>query len=293
MSKVSRLDKAHAGTGPQVKNPTHAARNSRTHMPDFLEFHDSTIVSLSTAQQSLHIGIDAYVHRWLQVEGQWIGRGWIQPVRLKLSTAGAPPNLKLPADLSTGSVELDGRVHDNILQLPCRSLGPARITFTLITGELIEVTGSEFDIEAIGEGRLLEDLPFNGPPVHDSLLRRYTVDGAAKTITLHTEPHKGGGGAFVDVIFTGVVAYQFEGDAMANIVSGIELAEAARYEDVAKIIIEQHRQYGVMPTWKSDVETLGQFCERNDLKLFEIQCSYGIDGWIIAANEARTIRDNR
>jgi hypothetical protein len=262
-------------------------------MPDFLEFHDSTIVSLSTDQQSLHIGIDAYVHRWLQVEGKWIGRGWIQPVRLKLSTAGAPPNLKLPADLSTGSVELDGRVHHNILVLPCRSRGPARITFTLVTGELIELTGSDFETEATGEGRLLEDLPFTGPPIHDSLLRKYTVDGAAKTITLHTEPHKGGGGAFVDVIFNGVVAYQFEGDAMANIVSGIELAEPARYEDVGKILIEQHRLYGVMPNWRFDAETLREFCERTGVKLFEIHSSYGIDGWIIAANEARTIRDHR
>ena len=64
-------------------------------------------------------------------------------------------------------------------------------------------------------------LPFGGnePSIHDSLLTGYEIDGKKRMIVMHTEPHQGGGEAFVDVIFNGVVANQFEGDAMSNIIS--------------------------------------------------------------------------
>ena len=77
----------------------------------------------------------------------------------------------------------------------------------------------------------------SAPSIHDSLLTGYGVDGKTRTITLHTEPHQGGGEAFVDVIFAGVVAYQFEGDAMSNIIFGIELALPEYADEIAKMIV--------------------------------------------------------
>lgn len=124
-------------------------------------------------------------------------------------------------------------------------------------------------------------------PIHDNLFRRYSVDGESKTIVLHTEPCEDGE-PFVDVIFTGVVAYQFEGDALSNILFGIEQATPSDYNDVGKLLAEQHRLYGVMPRWDMASETLEQFCESNRVKLFNIHSSYGLGGWIIAANEVRT-----
>jgi len=131
------------------------------------------------------------------------------------------------------------------------------------------------------------------PSIHDSLLTGYEVDGKKRTIVMHIEPHQGGGEAFVDVTFTGVVAYQFEGDAMGNIIFGIEPAPAQDYDEIAKVIIEQQRQHGVMPQWNAKTETLHEHCDRCGLTLFNIQGSYGLDGWVIAAEQHRELADRR
>jgi hypothetical protein len=131
--------------------------------------------------------------------------------------------------------------------------------------------------------------PAESPSIHDSLLTGYSVDGKTRTITLHTEPHQGGGEAFVDVSFTGVVAYQFEGDAMRNIIFGIEPAPPDYEDDIAKVIIEQQRQYGIMPSWNAKSETLREYCSRTGTTLFFIQSSYGLDGWVAAATMTKVV----
>ncbi len=122
------------------------------------------------------------------------------------------------------------------------------------------------------------------PSIHDSLLTGYEVDGNKRTIIMHTEPHQGGGEAFVDVIFTGLVAYQFEGDAMGNIIFEIVPASAEARLDIAMVIVAQQRQHGMMPDWNATSETLDQYCDRVGLAMFTIQSSYGLDGWVLAAS---------
>ena len=130
------------------------------------------------------------------------------------------------------------------------------------------------------------------PSIHDNLLTGYEVDGKKRTIVMHTEPHQGGGEAFVDVIFTGVVAYQFEGDAMGNIIFEIEPVRAEARPDIAIVIVAQQRQYGMMPDWNPTTETLEQHCDRVGLTVFGIQSSYGLNGWVIAASiDHRVVRD--
>lgn len=70
--------------------------------------------------------------------------------------------------------------------------------------------------------------------IHDSLLTGYTVDGTNRTIVLHTQPHQGGGTVPIDVIFSGVVAYHFEGDCFCNTVFDIEEVPSARIIGEAK-----------------------------------------------------------
>lgn len=121
------------------------------------------------------------------------------------------------------------------------------------------------------------------PSIHDSVLFGYEVNGATRTITLHTETQTGGDEAFVDVIFAGVVAYQFEGDAMSNIIFGIEPVPSERQDEIANVIVEQQRQHGTMPGWDRNAETFQQHCARTSLTPFGIQSSYGLDGWVLAA----------
>ena len=85
------------------------------------------------------------------------------------------------------------------------------------------------------------------PSIHDSLLTGYVVDGKGRSITLHTEPHAGGGEAFIDVIFRGVVAYHFEHDCLENIVFGIEEVSADAIVGDGVAFAERNR-YG----WRAD-----------------------------------------
>jgi len=120
------------------------------------------------------------------------------------------------------------------------------------------------------------------PSVHDSLLTGYDVDGRGRSVVLHTEPHQGGGTAFIDLVFHGVVAYHFEGDCLANIVSEVIEVPAERVVGDGAAFLQRFQQTGWPRGWNSQRESPSQFLSRPGLKVFELNCSYGMTGWIAA-----------
>lgn len=120
------------------------------------------------------------------------------------------------------------------------------------------------------------------PSIHDSLLTGYVVDGKTGSITLHTEPHQGGGELFIDVVFRGVVAYHFEGDCLQNIVFGIDQVSPPQVIGDGSAFAERHRKYGWPRDWDPKVETAEEFLSRPGVKIFELHCSYGSAGWVAA-----------
>ena len=118
--------------------------------------------------------------------------------------------------------------------------------------------------------------------IHDSLLTGYVVDGNGRSITLHTEPHSGGGEAFIDVIFRGVVAYHLEGDCLQNIVFGIDEVSPQSVVEDGEVFAERNRLYGWPRNWDPRVETAEQFLGRDGIRVFWLRCSYGVEGWIAA-----------
>ena|SRR5688572_13917193 len=127
------------------------------------------------------------------------------------------------------------------------------------------------------------------PSIHDSLLTGYVVNGSAQLITLHTEPHQGGGEAFIDVIFERVVAYHFEGDCLQNIVFGIEQVSVDQIVGDGSEFAERHRQYGWPRDWNEPRESFAQFLVRVGAKVFELHCSYGMAGWVAASSMRKAI----
>jgi len=125
------------------------------------------------------------------------------------------------------------------------------------------------------------------------LLTGYTVDGSGATITLHTEPHQGGGEAFIDVVFRGVVAYHFEGDCLNNIVLEIEEVSAKRIIGDGSVFAERARMHGWPQGWDDRKEDAQQFFERNHARLFELECAYGMSGWIAAASMEKVVKPQR
>jgi hypothetical protein len=128
-------------------------------------------------------------------------------------------------------------------------------------------------------------------PLHDSLLTGYAVDGSTRRLVLHTQPHRGDGGAF-DVRFTGVVAYRFEGDCLQNIVFEIVEVSTEAVVGDGRLFAELHRQCGWPAGWDPAKEDAAQFLRRQGSRCFKINCSYGMLGWI-AADQMQIKRRDR
>jgi hypothetical protein len=120
------------------------------------------------------------------------------------------------------------------------------------------------------------------PSIHDSLLIGYEVDGDAQTIVLHTRPHQGGGEGYIDITFRGVVAYHFEGDCLGNIVLEIKEVPASAIIGDGVAFEGRHRMFGWPSDWDSGKESAEDFFTRHQCRLFELTCSYGMNGWVAA-----------
>ena len=128
------------------------------------------------------------------------------------------------------------------------------------------------------------------PSIHDSLLTGYEVDGKGRRIVLHTEPHQGGGEVRIDIEFHGVVAYHFEGDLFQNIVFGVDEVEAEKIIGDGAAFAERELQYGWPRGWDSRTETAAEYFAREGVRVFELECSYGMAGWVAAKSMTQTVK---
>jgi hypothetical protein len=102
-------------------------------VPCWLEFHDSTLRSLTQTNAAVHIVLDAYVHRW-ETDGQtWRGTGWEQPVRITVSKMdGRLAAPVLPAELAAGRLLVGAAIYDNLVRLPLDAAEPFNLRLELV-----------------------------------------------------------------------------------------------------------------------------------------------------------------
>lgn len=109
-------------------------------MPDWLEFHDSTLTHVAATETHVEIVLDAHVQRWQTVDAAWRGTGWLQEVRIVVSGVSARPAVPpLPTE-----------VWDGNLTVGAEALGLVAVPFRA------------------SDARYLEDLPADAQP--DGLL---------------------------------------------------------------------------------------------------------------------------
>lgn len=128
-------------------------------MPEWIEFHDSILKAADSTSGDIEILLNAYVHRWNEVNCEWRGTGWMQPVRILIRGAlsvAAPPIT--PVDLRTGRLTVGTVTHDNLCPLPLASSLPVSLWLQLMTDEIIELVGAAIEIETVGVARYIEDL---------------------------------------------------------------------------------------------------------------------------------------
>ena len=119
--------------------------------------------------------------------------------------------------------------------------------------------------------------------VHDNFLIGYSVDSESKEIILHTE-YQDGGEPFerTDVVFKAVVDHYFINSLMPSIIFDVEEADPSFVFNRDKQIIKEGFRVGGWPSlYEGSIKGLVTKVRDKKLKVFQIQSSYGMDGWVI------------
>src|SRR5262245_23186763 len=120
----------------------------------WIEFHDSVVDAIVASGEGVSIHLTAYVHRWKQRDGAWVGTGWTQPVTIvvrKPTMLGAKTSP--PVGVSDGSIRVDEAVHVNLVPLPFEGIGAVSVVMRLVDGGVVQISGDQVTLAATGDAR--------------------------------------------------------------------------------------------------------------------------------------------
>jgi hypothetical protein len=126
-----------------------------------LEFHDSVLMRIDRAGDEIHFLFDAYIHRSSGEAGVNSGTGWTVAVELILSGAESrliPPNL--PASIWSGGLSIDESEFSNVVTLPLQLSANIALRIELMSGEVVEATGTRAQLLVLGPYTFVENMSF-------------------------------------------------------------------------------------------------------------------------------------
>ena len=116
--------------------------------------------------------------------------------------------------------------------------------------------------------------------VHDNRLLSYSVFSDKREIQIHTAFED----ELTDVIFTGVVAYHFEGDNFKTIIFDIyEVDLEETYNEYENLFLKLKNYGWIDANYESKDELIGKMNLQN-IKAYNLHSSFGISGWVWAKN---------
>ncbi|MCC7422813.1 MAG: hypothetical protein IT428_21250 [Planctomycetaceae bacterium] len=125
-----------------------------------IEFHDSHITSWRFSGKNLVMSLRASVQRSTGRPGIDPGTRWVQDVNALIRDASVSrPLPDVPFELSGGSVEFDGRLFANCLDLPFAISSSIRLRLETRDHGTFEVLGRGLRIETNGEPTYVEAFP--------------------------------------------------------------------------------------------------------------------------------------
>ena len=129
-------------------------------------------MAIGQAGTDRELVLDACVHRWEAQASGWNGTGWSQPVRILVRNAvGSLVAPVLPADISDGRLRLGDVTHVNLVQFPLEFSGDVDLWLELGTADIISLSARGVRVEAVGNGRYVEDLPPDRQAVREAWLK--------------------------------------------------------------------------------------------------------------------------
>ena len=132
----------------------------------WLEFHDSTVVSVQCDAMRAVIELDGYFHRWEGTGSARRGSGWTQQVRLELDFPTVEGEFStLPARLADGRVvSKKFRDDEGSLTLPISIHRATVLELVGASGERLKVSAKRLRGQTIGKPRYVEALPSDMDP---------------------------------------------------------------------------------------------------------------------------------
>jgi hypothetical protein len=122
------------------------------------------------------------------------------------------------------------------------------------------------------------------PSVHDNHVYAYSVDCERRRLILHTafretKPH-----GFTDVVFNGMVAHQFDYVLSGNILFDVTEAGIGKFVMEFADLFADSWRYGWPPVeYRGDLDELIKALTAASVRAYEINSSYGMSGWVLAA----------
>ena len=114
--------------------------------------------------------------------------------------------------------------------------------------------------------------------VHDNQLLSYSVFSDKREIRLHTVFKD----ELTDVVFSGIVAYHFEGDNFKTIIFDIYESELEEIYDEYENLFSRLKNYQwININYNSKAELLEKL-KADNIKAYVIHSSFGLSGWIWA-----------
>ena len=118
--------------------------------------------------------------------------------------------------------------------------------------------------------------------VHDNRIVGYEVDCEAHRVVLHTVTDPSQPPERVDVVFNEVIAYKFEGDNFANVLTSLTEASLDELVRENAALFAENQKYSWPGPWNESTDSVLRHCESLGAKAFFLRSAYGMGGWVIA-----------
>jgi len=117
--------------------------------------------------------------------------------------------------------------------------------------------------------------------VHDNVIRSYSLDFEAETLTMKTLYHTDSVFEKTDVIFRGYLAHVFENETKGSIIFDIEEYPLNLFLKNERTLLAKKKKYAWPFYYQAETEFVG-FFQAHGYKIFEIRSSYGLCGFVFA-----------
>ena len=132
---------------------------------DSIELHDSTL-TIAIAGDVVIVALrPAYVHHWESESGKWKGRGLVQDANIRMAGGRIQScGSGKPIEISSGWFRVGSELFDGLLPAPFAASAEVTAMLELVDGTRVNLTGSGIEINLVGVGKFIEELPVEWAP---------------------------------------------------------------------------------------------------------------------------------